>query len=98
MKNIGTYIVAAAMALVINSPASAECYADYKAKRDTPLRLHYGVIEIDDALCNAPDRLRSDIANRISRDDWQLLNVLSVFGDEGLSKRQDSAGENFLRY
>ncbi|MCC6304068.1 MAG: hypothetical protein IT545_02605, partial [Rhodobacteraceae bacterium] len=28
--------------------AAAACYADYKAKREPPLQLHYGVMEIPD--------------------------------------------------
>ena len=32
--------------------AAAGCYADYKAKQDNPLRLHYGVAQINGA-CNA---------------------------------------------
>ena len=33
--------LAAALALALAGPAAAECYADYKAKRDEPLKLHY---------------------------------------------------------
>jgi hypothetical protein len=29
---------------------------------------------------------------------WTLLNVLSVFGPEGLGERESSAGEYFLRF
>ena len=74
----------------------AACYADYKAKRDNPLRLHYGVVEVrgDCTAGNAADQLRSALA----RDGWQLLNVVSVFDDAGLDQRRDSAGEYFLRY
>ncbi|MDX8355076.1 hypothetical protein [Cognatiyoonia sp. IB215182] len=76
--------------------AHAACYADYKAKRDNPLRLHYGVVEVrgDCSARNAADQLRSALA----RDGWQLLNVVSVFDDAGLDQRRDSAGEYFLRY
>jgi len=38
------YLSVTLMALAGN--AQAACYADYKAKRDDPLRLHYGVAEI----------------------------------------------------
>ncbi len=74
----------------------AACYADYKAKQDNPLRLHYGVIEVrgECSASNAENQLRS----ALSRDGWQLLNVVSVFDDGGLNERRDSAGEYFLRY
>jgi len=76
--------------------AHASCYADYKAKQDNPLRLHYGVVEVrgECSVGSAEDQLRSTL----SRDGWQLLNVVSVFDDGGLDQRRDSAGEYFLRY
>ena len=76
--------------------ASADCYADYKAKRDGPLRLHYGVAEVrgDCDSRSAADELRP----RLAGDGWQLLNVLGVFDDAGLDERKESAGEYFLRY
>jgi hypothetical protein len=76
--------------------ASADCYAEYKAKRDDPLRLHYGVAAIDGdcSKSNAADQLRQ----RLSADDWKLLNVVGVFEDAGLEERKESAGEFFLRY
>ncbi|WP_296427410.1 hypothetical protein [Yoonia sp.] len=76
--------------------AHADCYADYKAKRDGPLRLHYGVAQIDGDcdVRSATDQLRP----RLDRDGWQLLNVLGVFDDAGLDDRKESAGEYFLRY
>lgn len=76
--------------------ASADCYADYKAKRDDPLRLHYGVAAIsgDCTQANAKDQLRQ----RLSAENWQLLNVVGVFEDVGLEERKESAGEYFLRY
>lgn len=76
--------------------ASAECYADYKAKRDDPLRLHYGVAAIDGdcSVANATAQL----ADRLVADNWTLLNVVGVFEDAGLEERKESAGEYFLRY
>lgn len=76
--------------------AQAACFADYKAKRDNPLRLHYGVAEVrgDCSVSSAESQLRQSLAG----DGWQLLNVLGVFDDSGLDERKDSAGEFFLRY
>lgn len=76
--------------------AHAACYADYKAKQDDPLRLHYGVAEVrgDCSVASAERQLRDNL----SGDGWQLLNVLGVFDDAGLDERKDSAGEYFLRY
>lgn len=80
------------------APASAACYADYKAKKDNPLRLHYGVIELPDAACSNRRNAASAVSARIDKDGWSLLNVLSVFDKDGLSERKESAGKYYLRY
>ena len=96
MKQIAL-ILSTALCLSMALPASAAgCYADYKAKQDNPLRLHYGVARIDGA-CNA-STARAELAARLAAQGWTLLNVLSVFGDEGLAQRKDSAGSNYLRF
>ena len=82
--------------LMMAFPATAACFADYKAKRDNPLRLHYGVVEVTGA-CTV-QAARAEIAQRIARDGWQLLNVVSIFGPEGLAERKESAGTYFLRF
>jgi len=82
--------------LMMAFPATAACFADYKAKRDNPLRLHYGVVEVTGA-CTV-QAARAEIAQRIARDGWQLLNVVSIFGPEGLAERKESAGIYFLRF
>ena len=82
--------------IMLAGPAHAACYADYKAKRDNPLRLHYGVIQLS-GQCSAR-AAASEIARRIAADGWTLLNVLSVFDDAGLQERRQSAGSFYLRY
>lgn len=86
-----------AIVLGLGGPASAaNCYADYKAKQDNPLRLHYGVAEVRGA-CTAA-AARAQLSRRLGARGWTLLNVVSVFGPEGLAQRRDSAGSNFLRF
>ncbi len=85
------------LALLAASPASASCYADYKAKQDNPLRLHYGVIELPDTACTE-QAAKAQIKQRISADGWKLLHVLSIFEADGLGERKNSAGKYFLRY
>ncbi len=75
--------------------ANAACYADYKAKRDDPLRLHYGVIELSDAECNDPS---GAVARRIASDGWELLTIMQVFDAEGAQQRRSDAGAYYLRY
>ena len=74
--------------------AQAECYADYKAKQDDPLRLHYGVAQVSSCDNKAA---KAELAPRLRAGGWKLLSVISTFGPEGLGERQSSAGEYFLR-
>ena len=82
----------------LGTAADAACFADYKAKKDGPLRLHYGVIQLPDAACGAPSAAVNLVRDRIAADGWTLLNVLSTFGNEGLNERRASAGDFYLRY
>jgi hypothetical protein len=91
-------IFAALLAIGVALPASADCYADYKAKQDDPLRLHYGVAQVSDGACGDAGAAASELAPRLSADGWTLLNVVSTFGPEGLDERKASAGDYFLRY
>ena len=90
----------AALALVMTAGAAqAACYADYKAKQDDPLRLHYGVAQVSDAACSGGrGQAEAELAPRLASGGWTLLNVVSVFGPEGLGERKGSAGEYFLRF
>lgn len=75
---------------------AAECFADYKAKQDNPLRLHYGVVQLSGP-CEKR-AAKSEIAARLAPDGWTLLNVISVFGPEGLQERKANAGSYYLRF
>ncbi len=93
-----SFFLAFASLIVLASSASAACYADYKAKQDNPYRLHYGVIQIDNSPCAMSDKVKSTVAKRLAAAGWQLLQVRSVFQDDGLAKRKKDAGEFFLRF
>lgn len=82
---------------VLAGPLHAACYADYRARMDDPLRLHYGVIQLPDAQCSVA-AAGGYIAGRIATGGWQLLQVISVFDDSGLAARRADAGEYFLRF
>ncbi|MGC1496225.1 MAG: hypothetical protein WA790_10475 [Sulfitobacter sp.] len=96
MKNALLSLLIAGSISIAAPAAAANCYADYKAKQDNPLRLHYGVAQVSGA-CNAGSA-RAELSARLAAQGWTLLNVLSVFGDEGLAQRRDSAGPNYLRF
>lgn len=88
----------AAIALAAASPAGADCYADYKAKKENPLRLSYGVIQLSGSACASTGAARPEIARRIAKGGWTLLAVLSIFGPDGLAQRKANAGADYLRY
>ncbi|MEW2912165.1 hypothetical protein [Leisingera sp. JC11] len=97
MKQILLIPALAAALLALSPPAAAaDCYADYKAKQDNPLRLHYGVIQLSGAC--SKQAARGEIQARIARAGWTLLNVLSVFGPEGLQQRKANAGPYYLSF
>jgi hypothetical protein len=90
-------LLAIIMLLCCASAAQADCYADYKAKQDNPLRLHYGVAELPGSACSPADAAAM-IAPRLARHGWTLLNIVSVFGPDGLDERKASAGAYFLTF
>jgi hypothetical protein len=86
-----------AAALLFAAPAFAQdCYADYKAKQDNPLRLHYGVAQIRGACTTSA--AKSELASRLASQGWTLLSVLSTFDKNGLAERKQSAGSYYLRF
>ena len=86
------------LAAFLATAAQAECYADFKAKQDDPLRLAYGVSQVSDGACGKNKQARAELEGRLAAGGWTLLKILSTFGPEGLGERKASAGEFFLRY
>ncbi len=102
MKTLRAHATLAVLCLALGmaqaAPASAGCYADYKAKKGNPLQLHYGVIQLPDNACASPAAARGAISAKIAKGGWTLLTVLSIFGPEGLAQRKASAGAYYLRF
>lgn len=91
------FIPVLCLALSLAQPLhAAGCYADYKAKQDNPLRLHYGVAAIKGP-CSA-SAAAAELAPRLAAQGWTLLNILSTFDEGGLDQRKSSAGQNYLRF
>lgn len=90
-------LLAGLISLSLTGAGEAACHADYKAKQDNPLRLHYGVMDVPDSACSVA-AAAGVIGPRLSAAGWTLLNVISVFGPEGLDERKTSAGEFFRRF
>ncbi len=90
-------LLSSLVTLALAGAAQAECFADYKAKQDNPLRLHYGVMDVPDSACSV-QAAAGVIAPRLSAAGWTLLDVISVFGPEGLDERKAGAAEFFRRF
>lgn len=59
------------------SAASATCVAEYKAKRDNPLRLDYGTVTVSGNNCTKAG-VRSAVSSQLAGRGWTLLSILSV--------------------
>ncbi|CUH82598.1 hypothetical protein [Tropicibacter naphthalenivorans] len=96
MKTILTSL-ALLLSLALPSAALADCYVGYKAKQDSPLRLHYGVLALPGS-CPAPSAAQATAASRLAAGGWTLLTVLSTSGAEPDDQMKANAGEYYLRY
>jgi hypothetical protein len=85
------------LVIFLTQSAQAACYADYKAKQENPLKLHYGIMKFDSVECTA-SIVQKKVALRLLPHGWTLLNLLTVSRKLPTTQRKDNAGENFLRY
>lgn len=92
------FILSVATALSLAAPAAAACYADYRAQQVSPVRFHYGVVQLPDAACGNSSAAARYISSRLQRNGWTLVNVLSTFGQDGLASRRNNAGQFYLRF
>ncbi|KNG94536.1 hypothetical protein [Pseudaestuariivita atlantica] len=94
------HVLALCLALAASiGSAEAACYAEYKAKRDNPLQLHYGILQLpSDAACRNQQRAGAVIERRIGRDGWTLLSVMSLSTTPPSAEQRSNAGQYYLRY
>lgn len=98
-QNISKLVVTILLALAATSmPARADCYVAYKAKQKSDaLKLHYGVIQLDDLGCADAERADA-VSARLAAHGWTLLRVTGVVPPSELLTKQEDAGDFFLRY
>jgi len=86
------------LTLVLLSAASAvraDCFVEYKAKMDNPLRLHYGILALPGGCPGDPsDATRARLASA----GWTLLTVLGASPEQPDAQKEANAGVHFLRY
>jgi len=85
------------VALMLATPAAAQCYADYKAKQDNPLRLQYGVVELPPESCGDAQAAARHAEGVLAQHGWTLLQIESTFGPEEFEQRSARAGAVHLR-
>ncbi|MBN9886722.1 hypothetical protein [Salipiger abyssi] len=86
------------LALALPVTAQAECYVEYKAKQDSPLRLHYGIARLSGGDCPPKGAAAEALRGRLAQGGWTLLNVVGMSGSEPGDKKKANAGEFYLRY
>ncbi|ATG48228.1 hypothetical protein CEW89_12035 [Celeribacter ethanolicus] len=83
--------------VVLPGLANASCYASYKAKRDNPLKLHFGVAEVSASQCTKQAAAKA-LAPRLEKEGWHLLSIVAMIPEEKLGEVKADAGDYFLRY
>jgi hypothetical protein len=87
----------AALLLALATQASAQCYADYKAKQDNPLRLQYGLIELPDSACGSIAAATRYATPVVAGSGWTLLQIESILTRTQFEARRANAGAIHLR-
>ncbi|SUZ32475.1 hypothetical protein ROE7235_02234 [Roseibaca ekhonensis] len=85
------------IAMALATQASAQCFADYKAKQDNPLRLQYGLIELPASACGSIGAATRYAAPVIARSGWTLLQIESFLTQAQFDARSANAGAIHLR-
>jgi hypothetical protein len=93
---IRSTLMVAFLAIMAGSAQAADCFVDYKAKQNDPLRLHYGVMQLSGPCQKGP--AKGEATARLAAQGWTLLNVISIFGPDGLEERKANAGSYYLRF
>ena len=86
------------LALAVPGLAWADCYVEYKAKQDDPLRLHYGISRLAGATCPPRGEAAEALSGSLARDGWTLLGVVATSTEEPGQKKRADAGAYYLRY
>lgn len=90
-------ILTFALVAALTVPAQAACYAEYRASRQNPVQLAYGVAEIRGGACNAQAAARY-LQNRLASSGWTLQNVLSTVTSDYAPANSGYTGGHYLNY
>ncbi|WP_347311978.1 hypothetical protein [Defluviimonas sp. SAOS-178_SWC] len=79
MKRITLPLLALVAALAAGT-ADAACRVEYKAKRDNPLKLDFGTVELPDSACASKEAAAAALKPRLAKQGWTLLAIVSILG------------------
>ncbi|MBS0126330.1 hypothetical protein [Thetidibacter halocola] len=85
------------VSLALAGAARADCFVEYKAKQDDPLRLHYGILALPGGCPSAP-AAQDAAARRLAAGGWTLLTVLGVSAETPPDQKKANAGDFYLRF
>lgn len=97
MKHIAALLLATGLMAALPAAAQAECYVEYKAKQDSPLRLHYGILSLPGA-CPGKSAAKQTATARLASGGWVLLNVVGLSEQSPSEAKRANAGAYYLRY
>ena len=93
-------VIAAAIflwcACLLSVAHAEDCFVLYKAKKDNPLKLHLGLIQIN-GQCSDHD-VEGITSKRLSSTGWKLLQIVTASGNIDTKKMESDVGDYFLKY
>lgn len=93
-----TLLTSLLFALALAGTARADCFVEYKAKQDDPLRLHYGIVALPGGCPLKMPAVERPVRERLEVDGWKLLTILGFGTNAPTAEQEANAGEYFLRY
>jgi hypothetical protein len=73
-----------------------ECFVLYKAKKDNPLKLHLGLMQVKNACLGR--NLESIVSNRLNSSGWLLLKIVNITENIETEKMKSDLGDYFFKY
>lgn len=82
--------------IVFSQAQATECFILYKAKKDMPLKLHLGLMQINEK-CSMKD-IEIKINKRLNLSGWTLLQIVKATENVKVEKMKRNLGDYFLKY
>lgn len=75
---------------------AGECFVLYKAKKNNPLKLHLGLMQVNEP-CSG-NSLEIVVSNRLKPSGWLLLKIVNTTESIETEKMKSDLGDYFLKY